>query len=247
MTSNDKALKRQLIFDVGMHIGQDTEFYLAKGFWVVAVEANPELVEEGRRKFAEAVASGRLHIEASGIGEEEGTACFYVNPNRAFSSFVKDIGERGGAAERIEVPVIRLNSLFEKYGIPYYLKIDIEGHDDIALCALQHEKVLPKYVSVENGHVHMLDTMRDLGYTKFKFVNQAEVPQQKLPVPALEGKDAEHQFRFGASGAFGFEAPGKWLDYDQVRREIEAYWSIENRDAAIHGWYDLHAMLRADY
>ena len=28
-----------LIFDIGMHIGQDTEVYLKKGFRVVAVEA----------------------------------------------------------------------------------------------------------------------------------------------------------------------------------------------------------------
>ncbi len=247
MTSAGEALKRKLIFDVGMHTGQDTEFYLAKGFWVVAVEANPELVEEGRKKFADAIASGRLHIEACGIGREEGRAEFYVNPNRAFSSFVREIGERGGTAEKIEVPVIELNRLFRKFGIPYYLKIDIEGHDDIALAALQQETVLPKYVSVENGHVHMLDMLRDLGYSGFKFVNQAEVPKQKLPVPALEGQEAEFQFSFGASGAFGFEAPGEWLDYDRVRRQIEAYWSLENRDANIHGWYDLHAMLRADY
>ena len=34
-----------LIYDVGMHNGADTAFYLAKGFRVVAVEANPELVQ----------------------------------------------------------------------------------------------------------------------------------------------------------------------------------------------------------
>lgn len=230
-----------------MHIGQDTEFYLSKGFWVVAVEANPDLARENKEKFSDAISRGRLKIEAVGIGKDEGSATFYVNPNKAFSSFVQDIGERGGTAHKVNVPVVTLNRLFEKYGIPYYLKIDIEGHDDIALSSLRKESTLPKYVSVENGHVHMLNTMRDLGYTKFKFVNQAEVPQQKLPMPALEGEDAEYTFPFGASGAFGFEAPGEWLGYDEVRREIEAYWSIENRDATIHGWYDLHAMLRADY
>ena len=36
--------RKNLIFDIGMHIGQDTEFYLKKGFCVVAVEANPKLV-----------------------------------------------------------------------------------------------------------------------------------------------------------------------------------------------------------
>ena len=30
-----------LIFDVGFHKGEDTEFYLKKGFPVVAADANP--------------------------------------------------------------------------------------------------------------------------------------------------------------------------------------------------------------
>ena len=32
-----------IIFDIGMHCGEDTDFYLKKGFTVVGVEANPEL------------------------------------------------------------------------------------------------------------------------------------------------------------------------------------------------------------
>ena len=45
--------KKNLIFDIGMHVGQDTEFYLKKGFNVVAVEANPKLVKENTEKFKE--------------------------------------------------------------------------------------------------------------------------------------------------------------------------------------------------
>ena len=36
---------RSLIFDVGCNDGQDSDFYLKKGFRVVAVEANPALCE----------------------------------------------------------------------------------------------------------------------------------------------------------------------------------------------------------
>ena len=34
-----------LIYDIGQHTGEDTAFYLGKGFRVVAVEANPTLAE----------------------------------------------------------------------------------------------------------------------------------------------------------------------------------------------------------
>ena len=37
-----------LIFDLGMHRGEDTELYLKKGFRVVAVDADAELCEQAR-------------------------------------------------------------------------------------------------------------------------------------------------------------------------------------------------------
>jgi hypothetical protein len=40
-----------LIYDVGMCDGADTAFYLAKGFRVIAIEANPTLVERNRVLF----------------------------------------------------------------------------------------------------------------------------------------------------------------------------------------------------
>jgi hypothetical protein len=32
-----------LVFDIGCHRGEDSDFYLQKGFRIVAVEANPAL------------------------------------------------------------------------------------------------------------------------------------------------------------------------------------------------------------
>ena len=51
---------RSLIFDVGCNDGQDSDFYLKKGFRVVAVEANPALCEGLRRRFAQEIAEGRF-------------------------------------------------------------------------------------------------------------------------------------------------------------------------------------------
>ena len=57
-------MKGDLIYDLGLHTGQDTEFYLKKGFNVVAIEANPLLVTEAEARFALEVASeiGRAHV-----------------------------------------------------------------------------------------------------------------------------------------------------------------------------------------
>ncbi|RPJ37014.1 MAG: hypothetical protein EHM27_14275 [Deltaproteobacteria bacterium] len=50
-----------------------------------------------------------------------------------WSSLIREIGARGGQYHEIWVDVVRLDTLFEKYGIPYYLKIDIEGMDNVAV------------------------------------------------------------------------------------------------------------------
>lgn len=97
-------------------------------------------------------------------------------------------------------------------------------------------------MSVENGQKPLLEKLVALGYERFKFVNQAEVVNQALPNPSLEGDYVDFKFTHGSSGAFGFEAPGRWLSYDEVLLLIEAYYGIKDRDPNVHGWYDLHAM-----
>jgi hypothetical protein len=51
-----------LIYDVGMHNGDDTAYYLAKGAHVVAIEANPTLCDSVIQKFETPITEGRLNI-----------------------------------------------------------------------------------------------------------------------------------------------------------------------------------------
>jgi len=234
----------RLIFDVGLHIGQDTDFYLKKGFQVVAVEANPLLAQQANEQFADAVASGQLTVLNVGLGEKAGSFPFYVNDTYSeWSSFVQEIGARGGDFHEVEVKCVTADTLFQRYGVPYYLKVDIEGHDIHVVRPLIEMGMRPLYVSVENGNNGLLETLRDAGYTQFKFINQAKVHTMVCPTPALEGTAIEYAFTPGSTGPFGEETVGDWLTYDQVAEAIDAYWNLPNRDENIHGWFDLHAKL----
>jgi hypothetical protein len=51
---------KRLIYDIGMHNGADTEFYLRKGFDVIAIEANPDCVAHVRKRFEAEISAGRL-------------------------------------------------------------------------------------------------------------------------------------------------------------------------------------------
>lgn len=46
-----------LVYDVGMNRGEDTEFYLKKGYRVVGFEADPLLVDQCRKRFAAELSS----------------------------------------------------------------------------------------------------------------------------------------------------------------------------------------------
>jgi FkbM family methyltransferase len=147
-----------LIFDIGMHRGLDTEWYLAKGFRVVAVDANPLLAKEAAARFADEVSTGRLIIENVGVGPGSGTMPFYVNlDNDEWSSFDKKLGTRDGTNfEVVSVPCINARTLFEKHGVPYFVKIDIEGFDHHVVRATGELSEKPKYLSVEDNGFNRL-------------------------------------------------------------------------------------------
>ena len=238
MTSNN------LIFDVGLHTGQDTAFYLKKGFRVIAIEANPLLAQQAKARFADACTSGRLRVLNLGVGAETGRFPFYVNTRHTeWSSFDCEFGSRDCTPEIIDVEMVRLEDIVAEHGVPYYIKIEIEGHDMIALRSIARFPELPRYVSAENGEPEMLDLMCRLGYGRFKFINQAYVPAMRCPSPALEGLDVLHEFEYGSSGPFGRETVGEWKSRDEVLAEILAYWNEPTRDPNIYGWYDLHAQV----
>ena len=111
-----------LVFDIGMHNGDDTEQYLARGFRVVAVEANPALVEVAQKRFSEAIREGRLVIESCAIFNREGTTDFWVNAEKdEWSALDAEVaGRQGILCNKIAVPCTRLATLFEKYGVPFF-------------------------------------------------------------------------------------------------------------------------------
>lgn len=58
-----------LIYDVGMHLGDDTAFYLSQGFKVVGIEANPDLAATARQRFSSEIRSGQLTVVNAGIAK----------------------------------------------------------------------------------------------------------------------------------------------------------------------------------
>lgn len=180
-------MNKNLIFDIGANTGQDTAYYLSKGYRVLAVDASPEMIEKIATKFDSLIESEQLELLNYAISDRDNEVVdFYLSENTDWHSLNKDISNRlGKLVGSTKVQTITLSSLVSKYGIPYYCKIDIEGYDNVALASLSGLNELPKYISVESECIDdtnhnvseeevlaTLNQLYALGYRKFKLVDQ---------------------------------------------------------------------------
>jgi FkbM family methyltransferase len=231
-----------LIYDVGANTGQDTEFYLKKGFRVVAIEANPRLVGDCRVRFERDLSRGRLQLLNVGVGIKPGPLTLYINKTyHEWSSLFEDIGKRGGEFDTVTVDVVTLDDVLKTHGVPYYLKIDIEGMDNAAIQAAGRLADRPRYISVETGPgPAWIDALHEISYQWFKLVDQTTVESLVCPDPSREGKTIPHRFVAGSSGPFGEETPGEWRSHREVRQE---WLDILAKPDPKNLWFDIHAKL----
>jgi len=216
-------MNRNLIVDVGMHKGEDTEFYLRKGFNVVAIEANKELCDFVASKLKKYISDGKLTIINAAIVKVAGQTNFYINNvvtewGTTQKAWTERNDKMGTTSRKVTVKGITFEEVIRSFGMPYFLKIDIEGDDHLCLYALKLFSDKPSYISIESVKtswkelLEEFNLLKSLGYDRYKVVNQYKVPKQKCKNPPAEGKFVDHKFQFGSSGAFAEEAPGCWLN-----------------------------------
>jgi len=234
-----------------MHHAKDTEFYLRKGFRVMALEANPHLVEVAEAKHADFVRSGQLAIEPKALWEaDDSTVDFYLNADMDdWSSVLKTWAEKGGhPSSKISVPSITLPRLYDRYGIPYYVKCDIEGADRVFCEQLLGDGRRPAFVSIEAISTEVIALLYAAGYNRFQIVNQALNSMKRPPSPATEGQYVDVAFDGHMSGLFGRELPAdKWRTFAEIVDNYSRFIDMQRRDPDLaFGWLDIHAMYRAD-
>lgn len=275
--------RSDLIYDVGLGDGADTAYYLSRGYHVLAIDANPETIEQARQRFADAIANQRLILLNVGIAEISGTSTFWISEHSVWSSFDRSIASRDGTAHKpISVSVVPFSWILQEHGIPHYLKIDIEGNDKLCIDSLR-EFELPKYLSVESECVGdstalsdeealaMLVLLRDVGYRRFKLVNQDgwnparpdgfKRFSQGLVNGATERRPAwlagiarrftdptrianlGFQFAPGSSGPWGEDIPGEWMTFEQARATyLRERQAFFSFDRPLYSfWFDWHA------
>jgi len=244
-------MDRLLIFDIGLHKGYDSEFYLKKGFRVVALEAAPALCEQSSKRLAHWISSGRLQIVSRALSERDNEqVAFYLNPEKDdWGSIFRGAAEKGvGAAIQIEVKTITLSTLFNTFGVPYYLKCDIEGADSLLVRQLLADGRRPVHVSIEANEPADFDLLAACGYTSAQLVNQWMHPFVVCPNPSREGQFVQASFNGETSGLFGRELdPDKWVSLPEAKRRFDNWKSLRLLDERLApGWVDVHVRCDAN-
>lgn len=174
----DGLCRPDLVYDVGLHLGEDTAYYLFRRFSVVAIEANPELVLLAKHRFRDEIRAGRLTILGVGIAPTPGEAEFFVSRGKSvWSSFDRNRAARGGGCDAVTVPCVPFADILREHGVPWYLKVDIEGSDALCIAGLTPPH-LPRCISLEMSHETGGEDIRalaELGYDRFKCVRENDL------------------------------------------------------------------------
>lgn len=167
-----------LCIDVGANQGDRTEAFRALGAAVVAVEPQPDCAARLRDRFAD---DSAVTVEETALGREPGTAPLHVATASTISSMSPDWIEavrRSGRfegydwGETIEVSVTTLDALIEAYGLPDFVKIDVEGFEPEVLAGLGRPVPLLSFEYTAERHdaaVACLDMLEELGAFDYAF------------------------------------------------------------------------------
>ncbi len=260
---------KQLVFDVGMCNGDDTAYYLHRGYRVVAIEANPEVAARAAARFESAVATSDLTILNVAVTESAGCASFWICESvPEWSSVHLEIASRMGSSHRaVDVQGMNFQEILRAYGTPFYLKVDIEGNDRLCIDALSPDTI-PQHISIEMGHkagIVDIAALYRLGYRRFKCVRQNDLQviesssvmrllmarrsglpdriSRKLFCPLRERLSGPGGYKhpLGSSGPFGGDLPGRWQSLPEISTTWSCLSSLHEISPSLSYWYDIHA------
>lgn len=226
--------------DLGMSEGNDTPYYLSKGFKVIGVEADTGMCEQLRTRFAPDIATGALTVLNFAVGRTFGET-IDIHAHRTHQA-LSGIGKRPEVPDHYvtyRVPTIDWRTIVAQAGTPRYLKIDVEGSEGAFLHSMldvRMPSLLPEFLSVECYNFDYIQTLFDLGYHRFVIVDQNPPGGLKLPPRQFEGREVSSANFDHCSGPFGldlFMANG-WTDVETVRRDWPEAETFERT------WFDCH-------
>ncbi|RMG90078.1 MAG: FkbM family methyltransferase [Chloroflexi bacterium] len=161
-----------LCFDIGAHVGDRTRAWVALGARVIAVEPQPAFVWLLRLLYGR---FSQVTILQAALGSQPGEAYLYISQRTPTLSTLSAewqtcirTNQRFRKArwnQHITVPVLTLDTLITRYGLPAFCKIDVEGYElevlrglSTPIPALSFEYV-PAVIEIALACIHRLASL----------------------------------------------------------------------------------------
>jgi FkbM family methyltransferase len=175
--------KDLLIFDVGANRGQRTQVFVRLGARVIAIEPDALNQRLLTRRTARLFSREQpVTIVGKAVSDSDSGATLWIHsPGSGLNSLSKKWVQMLGSDDRRfgntvdfngrqQVETTTLNALIQSYGAPYYVKIDVEGHEVSVLKGLKRpvpflsfEVNLPEFLSEGIECVEILATLAKNG------------------------------------------------------------------------------------
>jgi len=123
--------KSDLVFDVGANVGQRAEIFSRLAAKVVAFEPQAECVKHLKSRF---MFKRNVEIVQIALSEAAGQAVLYESSDQALSSlspkFIENFGRKVFQEtwdRKVTVRTGTIDQMIDIYGMPQFVKIDVEG------------------------------------------------------------------------------------------------------------------------
>jgi FkbM family methyltransferase len=160
-----------LVFDIGANVGMLSEMFASLGARVVALEPNSDCVRHMELSYPE----NAIEVIQAVVGPQNGLATLNLSNDRDDISSLSDDwiaaiqGQhseyRGLWSKKVTVPMVTLDTLLAHYGMPHFIKIDVEGYEESVLDGLS---VQPAVISFEFNAAFLPAALRCLDRPVFE-------------------------------------------------------------------------------
>ena len=226
----------KVIWDLGSNNGSDIDYYLRIADRVVAIEAIPGLCSQIQSKFRDAISQGRLFLYNKVLALDGQSSCiFYIHKHRVEESTTLRPGINYLADfDIVTLPTIELSQILDEHGLPWYVKIDLEGLDFAIVNLMFNMGIIPEFLSAEVQDLRVASLIAaNPCYKSFNLVNGRTLPLDygKAFISTPSGK-TPFKFNPDMSGPMGLDISSPWLCPASILRLI----AVEGA-----GWKDIHA------
>lgn len=167
-----------LVFDVGANVGNRTKVFAKMGAKVIAIEPQSKCADILNSATA---GTDNIQLVQAAIGSSSGYSTISISDVDTLSSLSADwiqSVKQSGRFSKFEwtmeesVVVHTIDELIAKYGLPKFIKIDVEGYEDHVISGLTQPveaisiEYTPEFIE---GTMRCIENLENIGSWKYQF------------------------------------------------------------------------------